>query len=156
MRLFNDATEYALRATVWLAHQPPGPYKHQTIADATRAAPGYLIKVLQALAKAGIVSAQRGSAGGFTLDRDPGTLSVLEVISAIDPIERIRSCPLDLPEHAASLCPLHQRMDESLASLERDFARTTIAELAQHGAFPTNVCNALSSCCKPGSGRDLP
>lgn len=152
MRLFSDATEYGLRAIVWLANQPEGPHKTQAIAEATGSAPGYLIKVLQALAKADIVTAHRGTRGGYALDRDPRSLSVLEVVSAIDPIERIESCPLGLPDHALSLCPLHRRIDDSLASIERDFARTTIAQLAQDSAPAGPVCGALASgkCCGEG------
>ncbi len=145
MRLLSDATEYGLRAIVWLSNQPEGPHKLHAIAEATGSAPGYLIKVLQALAKSGIVSAHRGTTGGYALSRDPKSLSVLEVISAIDPIERILSCPLGLPAHALALCPLHQRIDDSLATIERDFARTTIAELADDSAPADEVCNALAS-----------
>jgi len=145
MRLLSDATEYGLRAIVWLSNQSEGPHKLQTIAEATGSAPGYLIKVLQALAKADIVSAHRGTAGGYALNRDPKSLTVLEVISAIDPIERIRSCPLGLPEHALALCPLHRRIDDSLATIERDFASTTIAELAQESTSAEQTCNVLVS-----------
>lgn len=63
MRLFNDATEYGLRAMVWMTNQPRGPHKLQAIAEAIGAAPCYLIKVLQLLTRAGIVSAHRGITG---------------------------------------------------------------------------------------------
>jgi len=153
MRLMSDAAEYGLRGMVWLSGRPREPHKLQAIAEATGAASGYLIKVLQALAKAGIVSAHRGTTGGYALNRDPLSLSVLEVISAIDPIERIRSCPLGLPEHAPGLCPLHRRIDDSLAMIERDFARTTIAELSRAPAY--QACNALTTgaCCNEGGDR---
>ena len=71
MKLLSDASEYALRAVVWLAQRPGLPQKTREIAEGTHAAPGYLVKVLQSLAKAGILSAQRGSHGGFSLERDP-------------------------------------------------------------------------------------
>lgn len=154
MRLFNDATEYGLRAVVWLTNQPQGPHKLQAIAEATAAAPGYLIKVLQLLARAGIVSAHRGISGGYALVRDPETLTALEVVSAIDPIERIRSCPLGLPGHAGGLCSLHQRIDDSLAEIERDFARITIAELALHRSSHGRACAALSAAVACGSACD--
>lgn len=153
MKLLSDATEYGLRAIVWLSNQPREPHKVQTIAEATDAAPGYLIKVLQALAKAGIVSAHRGTTGGYALSRDPESLTALEVVSAIDPIERIRSCPLGLAAHASGLCPLHQRVDDSLASIERNFARTTIAELAYRPS-PDQACAALSPAAGCASACD--
>jgi len=152
MKLLSDATEYGLRAIVWLSNQPREPHKVHMIAEATDAAPGYLIKVLQALAKAGVVSAHRGTTGGYALSRDPESLTALEVVSAIDPIERIRSCPLRLAAHASGLCPLHRRIDDSLAAIERDFAQTTIAELAFHQPAPDQACTALSltaACASP-------
>ena len=129
MRLLSDASEYALRAVVWLAQEASEPKKVRDIAEATHAAPGYLVKVLQALAKAGILSAQRGTRGGFALIRDPAQLSVLEVISAVDPVERIQRCPLHLESHAERLCPMHQRIDQALATVEAVFRDSTIADL---------------------------
>ena len=156
MRLMTDATEYGLRAMVWLANQPREPHKLQAIADATGAASGYLIKVLQALTKAGIVSAHRGTTGGFALDRDPDTLTVLEVVSAIDPIERIRSCPLGLSAHSRELCRLHRRIDDSLAMIERDFAGTTISDLARDRSPSDHACTALSitNSCEAQCSRE--
>jgi Rrf2 family protein len=129
MRLLSDASEYALRAVIWLAQEPLEPKKVRDIAAGTRAAPGYLVKVLQGLARAGILSAQRGNRGGFMLTRDPTRLSVLEVISAVDPLERIHRCPLHLETHGERLCPMHQQIDQALATVEEGFRQATIADL---------------------------
>jgi len=143
MKLLSDASEYGLRAMVWLSQQPTGVYKLQEIAEGTKAPPGYLIKALQALAKAGIVSTHRGSAGGFSLVRRPDDVSVLDVIAAIDPIERIRSCPLGLDAHARFLCPMHQRIDDALAQIERTFGASVIAELVDRSAASDDLCSGL-------------
>lgn len=129
MKLLSDACEYGLRAVVWMAQRPAEPQKVKEIAEATKSAPGYLVKVLQELTKAGILSARRGSQGGFTLQRDPQTLTVLEVINAIDPIERITRCPLGLAEHGTQLCLLHRRVDDALQMIEETFGDTTIAQI---------------------------
>src|SRR5690606_38321864 len=129
MKLLSDASEYALRAVVWLAQRPGEPQKVREIAEGTHAAPGYLVKVLQSLTKAGLLSAQRGSHGGFTLRREPDELTALEVINAVDPIERIRVCPLGLEAHSDCLCPMHQRIDDALALIEQSFGSSTITEL---------------------------
>ncbi len=129
MKLFSDASEYALRAVVWLAQYPGEPKKVKEIAAGTQSPAGYLIKVLQGLMKAGILTAQRGSNGGFALKRDPATLSVYEVVQAIDPIERIRNCPLGLAAHGANLCPMHKRIDDAIASIEENFRQCTIKQM---------------------------
>jgi Rrf2 family nitric oxide-sensitive transcriptional repressor len=151
MKLLSDAAEYGLRAVVWLAQRPGHPQKVREIAEQTRATPGYLVKVLQALTKADILSAQRGSQGGFTLERDPASLSVLEIINAIDPIERIRTCPLGIQSHGSQLCPLHRRVDDAIASLEKAFAQSTVAELLAETTTSPPLCEAKLTV----AGRDL-
>jgi Rrf2 family protein len=140
MRLLSDAGEYALRAVVWLAGQPRTAHKTREIAEATRAAPGYLVKVLQGLARAGILAGARGSAGGFTLLREPDDLSVLEVLSAVDPLERIRTCPLGLVGHEKRLCSMHQRLDDALAAVETLFSETTVGDLLRESSRPPALC----------------
>lgn len=131
MKLLSDASEYALRAVVWLAQEPGKPKKVREIATGTGAAPGYLVKVLQALAKAGILSAQRGVHGGFALIRDAAELSVLEVINAVDPVERIRRCPLGLKTHQEDLCPMHKRIDDAMAAIEASLSESTIVSVGE-------------------------
>lgn len=129
MRLLSEAGEYALRAVVWMAQRPGQPHKTREIAPEIQAAPGYLVKVLQGLARAGILSAARGRRGGFTLIRDAEDLTILEVLNAVDPLARIRSCPLGLEAHAGRLCAMHQRVDDALAVVEAEFEGTTVGDL---------------------------
>jgi len=145
MKLLSDASEYGLRAVVWLAQRPGQPQKVREIAEGTHAAPGYLVKVLQALAKARILSAQRGSSGGFRLERDPAELSVLEVINAIDPIERIHTCPLGLEAHGECLCPMHRRIDDAMAAIEQSFGDSTIDDLLTEPSASHPLCDALTT-----------
>jgi Rrf2 family protein len=89
----------------------------------------YLSKVLQGLREKGIVHLQRGLGGGVTLARMPSELTILDIVNAVEPIQRIKTCPLHLKSHGAKLCALHSRMDASLKSMEEAFAATTLAEL---------------------------
>jgi hypothetical protein len=47
----------------------------------------------------------------------------------VEPIERIRTCPLGLKAHGIKLCPLHRRVDAALALVEKAFQETTLAEI---------------------------
>jgi Rrf2 family nitric oxide-sensitive transcriptional repressor len=107
----------------------------RAIAETTRIPPGYLSKVLQSLAQAGVVNGQRGLNGGFSLARPPHEISLYEILEVIDPIRRIRSCPLELEAHAERLCPLHTRLDAALAEIERSFRETTVADLLHWPTF---------------------
>jgi len=126
--MISQTAEYALRAIVYLAGQET-PQTTQQIAAITRVPAGYLSKVLQALARSGLVHSQRGLHGGFTLAADPKKLSVWEVIELVDPIERIKTCPLGLKSHGTNLCPMHKRLDDALAAMEKAFKGSTVAEL---------------------------
>ena len=133
--MFSQTAEYALRAVVFLAESGETRYTTQAIADTTRIPPRYLAKVLQSLARAGVLVAQRGVYGGFGLSRNPAEISVFDVIQAVDPLKRIYKCPLNLEAHKDQLCPLHARLDASLALVEEDLKRSPIADLLQRPTF---------------------
>lgn len=126
--MFSQTTEYALRAVVYLASQGGAPQTTQQIAEATHVPAGYLAKVMQGLSRADLVHSQRGLHGGFTLTRPADRLTVLDVVQAVDPVRRIRSCPLGIKGHV-NLCPLHRRLDSAIALVEEALKKSTIAEL---------------------------
>jgi acyl-CoA dehydrogenase len=64
--LLSQTVEYALRAAVCLAGRDEGQTTPE-IAETTKVPPSYLSKVLQGLARAGIVEGKRGVGGGFKL-----------------------------------------------------------------------------------------
>ncbi len=126
--MFSQTTEYALRAVIYLASQSGTARTTQQIAESTRVPTGYLSKVMQGLGRARLVQSQRGLHGGFTLARPAEELTVLDVIQAVDPIQRIRSCPLGLKGHI-NLCPLHRRLDHAMKLVEEALRKSSIAEL---------------------------
>jgi Rrf2 family protein len=139
--MFSQTVEYALRAVVYLADQAPEPRTTEQIAAATRVPRAYLSKVLQSLSRGGIVHSQRGIGGGMTLVKTAAELSILEVVSAVEPLQRIRSCPLGLAAHGVRLCPLHRRLDDALAHVERAFAKTTLEEILAEPTRSEPLCN---------------
>lgn len=151
MKLLSEAAESGLRATVWLAQHPDQSWKVREIAEAIHAAPGYLVKVLQQLTRAGIVAARRGAQGGVVLVRSPLQLSALDVINAIDPIERITTCPLKLTTHRHALCPLHQKIDNGLEKIEETFRSVTIAQLMAAAETNQPTCQLLCTSSSSGS-----
>jgi Rrf2 family protein len=131
--VISRTAEYALRAVVHLAagEDESASQTVGQIAEGTRVPAGYLAKVLQSLSRTGIIISQRGLGGGFRLSKTARDTSVYEVIQAVDPIERIHSCPLGLDAHGTNLCPLHKRLDDATALIEAQFRATSIAELIE-------------------------
>jgi len=160
--MFSSTAEYALRAVVHLAAEPDKPCTTGEIAEATQVSPGYLSKVLQNLGRVGIVSSQRGPSGGFILQRSPKDITILDVVNAVDPIERITKCPLNIPSHAVKLCKLHARLDEAIGMVESALGASTIAEMLESSperaqrVTPTingKRPGAIAPKAKPGRAR---
>ncbi|RYG75206.1 Rrf2 family transcriptional regulator, partial [bacterium] len=142
-------TEYALRIVVYLASLEGRPATTAQIAGATRVPADYLAKILRNLARGGLVTSTRGAQGGSTLARPAAQMTVLDVVQLVDPIRRIKSCPLGLTSHAVSLCPLHSKLDAALAAVESAFREATIAEMVapparpRDGEVPTSPASGL-------------
>jgi Rrf2 family protein len=139
--MFSQKVEYALRAVVHLAAEAPAARTVEQVAKVTKVPPAYLAKVIQALVHAGVLRSQRGSGGGVALVKTPAELSILEVVNAVDPIRRIRECPLGLAAHGVRLCPLHKRVDNALALVEDAFRSTTLAEVLAEPTESIPLCD---------------
>lgn len=126
--MLPKTSEYALRAAVWLGNDPDSTESADELAKVTKVPRRYLHKVLQDLVRAGLVRSQPGPGGGYGLAKRPSEISILDVVNAVAPLERIRHCPLGLKSHTR-LCPLHKELDEVYATIEKSLARVTIAQL---------------------------
>jgi Rrf2 family transcriptional regulator, nitric oxide-sensitive transcriptional repressor len=141
--MLSQTVEYALRAMVVLANCPDAPVTAQGIAAVAKAPPDYLFKVMQSLSKAGLVNAQRGKHGGFTLARQPADVTILDIVNAVDPLRRIHSCPLQLKSHGLRLCALHRHLDAALAMVESAFASATLADVLEPSDDIQPLCESL-------------
>jgi Rrf2 family transcriptional regulator, nitric oxide-sensitive transcriptional repressor len=138
--VLSQTVEYALRAMVHLANETPRGQTTDQIAKATRVPRAYLSKVLQSLARSGLVHSRRGLGGGIALTKSPDDLTILEVVNAVEPLQRIRTCPLGLAAHGVHLCPLHRRLDNALAQVEQAFGSSTLAEVLAEPTTSKPLC----------------
>jgi Rrf2 family protein len=143
--MISQTAEYALRAVVYLASQGGEARTVHQVAQATRVKEAYLAKVMQGLSRANLVRSQRGLGGGFSLATPPELLTVFDVVQAVDPIRRITACPLGLKGHI-NLCPLHRRLDNAIAMVEKALRESTIAELLVEPDPSRGIPVPLCSC----------
>lgn len=141
--MLSKTAEYALRVTVWLAQSPQEPSSADHLAEATRVPRRYLHKVVQDLVRAGLVRSQPGPGGGYALARTPNEITILDVVNAVAPLERIRHCPLGLPSHT-KLCPLHKELDRVYAHAEQALARVTLAKLVRSSSAIVPLCEVAT------------
>lgn len=140
--MISQTSEYALRAVLYLAARPENtPASAHEIAEATQVTVGYLQKILRMLAKQGILTAQRGANGGFSLAKVTSAITVLDVLKATDTeIQRITRCPLGIEGHT-KLCSLHRMLDDEMARAERTFASTTLEDLLDGAGGVRPLCD---------------
>ncbi len=138
--MFTQTVEYALRAMVCLANSEGLQQTRAQLVEQTKVPSAYLAKVMRELNRAGLVHAQRGVNGGFTLTKAAEEISLLAVVSAVDPLPRIRTCPLNLRNHGSRLCGLHRYLDDSMAALEASLARKTLADLVAEKTGSIPLC----------------
>ncbi len=140
--MISQTSEYALRAVVYLAARTDStPASASDISAATRVPVGYLQKVLRMLSRHGILTARRGTNGGFALARVSTAISVLDILIASETqIQRIERCPLGIEGHT-SLCSLHKLLDAEIARSEQIFASTSLADLLDGDGGVRPLCD---------------
>ncbi|HSI34222.1 MAG TPA: Rrf2 family transcriptional regulator [Tepidisphaeraceae bacterium] len=135
--MLTQTTDYALRALVYLAHDPEDGY-HQTrdLATALNIPGNYLGKILQLLAHHKLVESQRGMHGGFRLARLPEQVRLYDVLKALDTLPTDPECPLMTGGRQMELCGLHRRF-AAMTRQYLDFLRgTTLHDLLVDHSMP--------------------
>lgn len=141
--MLPKTAEYALRVVVSLAGEPGRIESADRLAVQTKVPRRYLHKVLQDLARAELVQSRSGPGGGYSAARPADDITILDVVNAVAPLERIRHCPLGLPSHTR-LCPLHRELDQAFAATEAAFARVTIGQVLRSTSDIVPLVDSLS------------
>ena len=82
---FTTKTEYGLLCMVHLAkHADNGPLSIKEMAVSEKYPVPYLEKILQALRHAGLVTANHGNRGGYSLAKKASEITLKEVIDALE------------------------------------------------------------------------
>jgi DNA-binding IscR family transcriptional regulator len=76
----------------------------------------------------------------MTLGKAAQDITILEVVNAAEPLQRIKTCPLELAAHGVRLCPLHKRMDNALAMIEEALGNSTLAEIISEPSRSKPLC----------------
>ena len=129
--LITRATEYAIRAILYLAKQPPKEIVlKKDICKSQDITPAFLTKILQPLIKEGIVGSQRGVGGGFYLTKDPSEISLLDIVEAQEGTLLLNQCMAGPGVCERDVfCPVHGAWREVREELTGTLARYTFAEL---------------------------
>jgi len=139
--MLSKTAEYALRAVACLASSPDQSFSADVLAERTHVPRRYLTRVLQDLCAAGLIHSRSGPGGGYELCESPAKITILDIVNHVDPIARIRSCPLGLKTHT-KLCPLHAELDKAYAATEKAFAKVTLKALLESTSPIIPLCES--------------
>ncbi|TWT79255.1 iron-responsive transcriptional regulator [Planctomycetes bacterium CA13] len=128
--MLSKTAEYALRAITCLGSRVGKPASADALFEQTKVPRRYLTRVLQDLAVEGLVRSRPGPGGGYELCQPIDKLTILDVVNAVSPMERIHKCPLNRESHT-NLCPLHDTIDKAYAATEAIFVGVTIKDLIE-------------------------
>jgi Rrf2 family protein len=104
------------------------------VAGEIQAPPNYLGKLLQTLAREGVVFSQKGIGGGFRLARPAKDISLLEIIEPIEHIGRWSGCIIGRSECSDEHpCVVHERWKKVRTSYMSLLQGTTVADLVRSG-----------------------
>jgi Rrf2 family protein len=129
--MLSQAVGYAISALSCIAGAGGKPMLVKEVADGTGVPGPYLAKIVQALARKGLVLTQRGVGGGVTLTRPATQISLFEVCAALnDPAIECR-CMLGTAECTDErACPAHEFWTRQRDTLHGFLRSTSVADFA--------------------------
>lgn len=126
-------TEYAVRTLIELANAPQGVMLHSsTIAKKLNLPEMFLKKTIQFLVQAGLVETRRGMGGGMRLAVPPHTVTLADILTAIEGKLSINPC-LEGAYHCEnqSVCPVRKVLQRTQGSILNELSKETLADLAK-------------------------
>ena len=130
--IHSSACEYAIRALTYMAASPPGVRLLARNVAAHERVPGpFLGKIFQTLVRADILASSKGPGGGFSIARDPKTITLFDIYQAIDGTTYLDGCAVGLARCSDETpCPLHERWKPVRERIRTYLKSTTLADMA--------------------------
>jgi len=127
---------HAIRALAFLAGLGPGEYAGAgPLARRIDAPQNYLGKLLQTLARSGIVESRKGAGGGFRLAGQADSVTLYQVLDVVEDIGRWNGCFLGRPVCSDDApCSLHDRWAGIKGVYLKFLSETTVAHVAAREA----------------------
>ncbi len=131
--MFSTTTQYALRALAKLAEVEPGTaILGRDLARQADIPANYLSKVLLAMRNAGLLSASRGTGGGYRLERPPEEIRLIDVCEIFDAPRAKPSCLLGKTECSdEDACSAHEAWKEVRSTFMCFLESRTLADISR-------------------------
>lgn len=129
--MITRKTDYAVRCVLYLAESQKEVVMVSEIAKEMKIPKSFLSKIMQKLAKAGIVKSLRGAKGGFRLAKKPTEISLLDVVETMEGSVAMNICAIDQKKCSlSSKCSVHPVWVEARENLETRLRKWNFAKLS--------------------------
>ena len=130
--VLSQTAKYGIRALLHLAKNRTRPLLSKEIATDLNIPVFFLAKILQDLARYGLLRSYKGPRGGFELARPPDKIKLIEVVQAIEGVNFGKECLLTaLPCSDKNPCDLHGRWAQIRKGILQMLHEETLEQLAQ-------------------------
>ena len=132
--LMTRASEYALLSLIVLA-KAEKPMDADTLSRELDISKSFLAKILQSMARQGILNSYKGVNGGFSLAREPSQINMLQVMICVenkapavfDCASSTKNCPSD----KAEICTIWPFLNRLQGKIDSFLAELTLADIME-------------------------
>lgn len=141
MEFIKRSSDYALRGLIYMAYFPKGEvFSLDLIVKRVKVPSIFLHKLFQKLCQSKLLISYRGTRGGFSLAKNPATITVREVIEILQgPILLNRCLGKRYRCHRARVCSLRKRLAVFQKKTIDFFSRMTLKDLAKDEKYDRNI-----------------
>ena len=132
--LITRASEYAILSLIVLS-KASSPIDSETLSNQLSISKSFLAKILQSLAKNGILKSYKGVNGGFALLKKPKDISLLDIMSSVEgKAPTVFDCSpslSDCPSNKAELCSIWPFLNRLQGKIDRFLAEITLEDVLE-------------------------
>jgi Rrf2 family protein len=132
--LITRASEYAILSLIVLS-KAKDPLDSETLSRELFISKSFLAKILQSLAKAGILKSYKGVNGGFVLSKTPADINMLEVMTSVEgKAPAVFECSPsvhDCPSNKAEICSIWPFLNKLQGKIDFFLAELSLADILE-------------------------
>ncbi|MHB8245604.1 MAG: RrF2 family transcriptional regulator [Acidimicrobiales bacterium] len=157
MRLsLTKRSEYGIRMMLHLADRPRGErITAADLAEACEIPPGNVPTIMNMLSRSGLLLCVPGRSGGCSLARDPGEISMLEIIESLEGRLELSHCLLDsrrCNDHSPE-CALHAAWSHGRAAAISALERTSLSDTLEREREIAKLASRRAAAAKARAKR---
>ena len=126
----SKTSKYAFRILVHMAKDEKALYSAHQLHKDIDVPERYLRRLLTDLSKSGFIKSTQGRQGGFTFARDISTITLLQIVKAVDGLESLNECILGYETCQFNYsCPMHDVWEETKLKVIKTLSKTSLKDI---------------------------